>query len=887
MKKGSSGNTIYREQYSMYPWKLEQVVLRFEIADESTRVLSTLQISRNDAVSAVTEMELDGQDMELVSVKLDGRKLGDKEYSLNADKLFVHDVPADFSLDIEVLIRPQENTGLVGLYPSGDFLLTQCEAEGFRKITYFPDRPDVMTRYQVTIVADKQRYPVLLSNGNAVDSGEFDDGRHWICWDDPFDKPSYLFALVAGDLACMEDHFQTRSGRDVTLRVYVEQENIDRCEHAMESLIHAMRWDEERFGLEYDLNIYHIVATNDFNMGAMENKSLNIFNSKYVLARPDTATDFDYQGIEGVIGHEYFHNWTGNRVTCQDWFQLTLKEGLTVFRDQEFSSDMQSRVVKRIRDVRQLRSKQFPEDAGPMSHPVRPDKYIEINNFYTMTVYQKGSEIIRMYHTLLGEDGFQKGMRLYFERHDGTAVTCDDFLAAMADANDTDLKKFGRWYGQSGTPEVRARGSYDEIAKTFTLHLSQRTPPTHDQTDKQLLLIPVAVGLISRDGAELPLQLSGDDSPPGNSRLLVLEEEQQSFIFEGVSERPIPSLLREFSAPVKFEYPYSSSELAVLMTHDSDAFVRWEAAQLLAQREILGNVERLAEGSEPVMSPEIAEAYATLLADVDSDPALVAEALILPGEDYLSEQMAVVDVDGIHGARKFVKSGLANTLQEAFASLYDSMSDDGPYSKSPASMARRSLRNTCLSYLLETDSGAALAEAQLKSSDNMTDTLAALQGLVWVEAPVAEAVLQAFEERWHDDALVMDKWFSIQASIPGKRATERVRNLLDHPGFSIANPNKVRSVIGVFSMMNPTGFHIADGSGYRLIADQVIALDALNPQVAARMVCAFNPWTRYDDRRQSLMKSELERISATEGLSSDVSEIIHNALDMEKTGMRS
>jgi aminopeptidase N len=802
--------------------------------------------------------------------------LPDSGFSVNSDKLLIHGVPEICSLEIEVLIKPQENTALVGLYPSGDFLLTQCEAEGFRKITYFPDRPDVMTRYEVTIVADKQRYPVLLSNGNAVDSGEFADGRHWVCWDDPWAKPSYLFALVAGELACIEDCFKTRSGRDVTLRVYVEQENIDRCEHAMESLIHAMKWDEDRFGLEYDLDIYHIVATNDFNMGAMENKSLNIFNSKYVLARPDTATDFDYQGIEGVIGHEYFHNWTGNRVTCQDWFQLTLKEGLTVFRDQEFSSDMQSRAVKRIRDVRQLRGKQFPEDAGPMSHPIRPDKYLEINNFYTMTVYQKGAEIIRMCHTLLGEDGFQKGMRLYFERHDGMAVSCDDFLAAMADANDADLQKFGRWYGQSGTPELTARGSYDANARTFTLHLSQMTPMTHDQAEKQPLVIPVAVGLISRDGAEFPLQLSGDDSPAATSRMLVLEQAQQSFVFEDVNERPIPSLLRGFSAPVKLEYPYSTSDLAVLMAHDSDAFVRWEAAQLLAQGQILDNVERLLEGSEPVVGEELADAFAALLADVDSDPALVAEALHLPGEDYLADQMEVVDVDGIHAARKFVKSRLANTLHDAFTSRYKSMSDDGPYSKSPASMARR------LSYLLETESGAGLAEAQLKSSDNMTDTLAALQGLVWVEAPGADAALRAFEEQWRDDALVMDKWFSIQASIPGERTVERVRKLLDHPGFSIANPNKVRSVTGVFSMMNPTGFHTADGSGYRLHADQVIALDALNPQMAARMAGAFNPWTRYDEGRRSLMKSELNRIASVEGLSPDVSEIINNALNMEK-----
>ena len=887
MKKDASGTLVYRKEYAPYPWTLENVVLRFEIGDESTRVLSRFQISRNEAAGAVTDIELDGQEMDLVCVAINGRRLESKEFSSNADKLFIHNLPESFSLDIEVLIRPQENTALEGLYPSGDFLLTQCEAEGFRKITYFPDRPDVMTRFEVTVVADRQRYPVLLSNGNAVDSGEFADGRHWICWDDPFVKPSYLFALVAGNLACIEDHFQTCSGRDVTLRIYVEHENIDRCDHAMESLIHSMKWDEDRFGLEYDLDIYHIVATNNFNMGAMENKSLNIFNSKYVLARPDTATDADYQSIEGVIGHEYFHNWTGNRVTCQDWFQLTLKEGLTVFRDQEFSSDMQSRAVKRIRDVRQLRSKQFPEDAGPMSHPIRPDKYIEINNFYTMTVYQKGAEIIRMYHTLLGEDGFQKGMKLYFERHDGMAVTCDDFLAAMADANDADLEKFGRWYSQSGTPEITVSGSYDANAQTFTLGLSQKTPPTHDQEEKQPLVIPLAVGLISQEGTELVLQLSGEDSPLGTSRMLVLEEAHQNFVFEGVGAEPIPSLLREFSAPVKLEYPYSTSDLAVLMTHDSDAFVRWEATQLLAQRQILGNVRRLDEGTDPIVGPELTESYHALLTDVNSDPALVAEALTLPDEQYLAEQMDVVDVDGIHAARKFVKSGLANSLQDAFASRYASMNADGPYNKSPASMARRSLRNICLSYLLETDSGAALAKSQLESSDNMTDTLAALQGLVWTEAPEADAVLQAFEERWCDDALVMDKWFSIQASIPGERTVERVRALLDHPGFSIENPNKVRSVIGVFSMLNPTGFHTADGSGYSLHADQVIALDGLNPQMASRMAGAFNPWTRYDHRRRNLMKTELNRIAATEGLSPDVSEIINNALGMEKMSKHS
>ena len=882
MKNSTARKIVRRVEYTPYPWILDHVVLRFEIGDDTTRVLSRLHIRRNDACAPAADIDLDGQDMELISVSLDGLPLDDSGFTKTSEQLLIHDAPASCTLEIEVQIEPLKNTTLTGLYPSGDFLLTQCEAEGFRRITYFPDRPDVMSRYEVTLVADKARYPVLLSNGNSVGSGEFEGGRHWVSWDDPFAKPSYLFALVAGDLAFVEDQFTTASGRDVTLRVFVEPENLDRCDHAMESLIHSMKWDEDRFGLEYDLDIYNIVATNDFNMGAMENKSLNIFNSKYVLARPDTATDLDYQGIEGVIGHEYFHNWTGNRVTCQDWFQLTLKEGLTVFRDQEFSSDMHSRAVKRIRDVRALRSRQFPEDAGPMSHPIRPDKYIEINNFYTMTVYQKGAEIIRMYHTLLGEDGFQKGIRLYFQRHDGMAVTCDDFMAAMADANGVDLGRFGRWYGQSGTPELKVSSSYDADAKIYTLHLSQVTPSTHDQSKKQPLVIPVAMGLLSKDGHALPLRLQGEQEGTGSSRLLVLDEEQQSFVFEGVEERPIPSVLRGYSAPVKIDCPYSTAELAVLMAHDSDAFVRWDSAQLLSQREILGNVSRLVEGAEPVLAPELVDAYDALLADLDSDPGLVAEALALPGEDYLAEVMPVVDVDGIHAARKFVKSGLANALQQQFLQRYTDMCTDQVYSKDPVSMARRSLKNICLSFLLETASGEGLAEAQLAGSDNMTDTLAALQGLVWVEAPAAETALQSFEHQWRDDALVMDKWFSIQASIPGEHAVGRVKTLLDHPGFSISNPNKVRSVIGVFSMMNPTGFHTADGSGYRLHADQVIALDSLNPQMAARMTGAFNSWTRYDENRRNLMRTELKRIAAVQNLSPDVSEIVSNAIGMDK-----
>jgi aminopeptidase N len=878
MKKAAASNIVFRENYRPFAWILDQVKLRFEIGDESTRVMSELQVSRNPSASPSDDIELDGQQMSLMSVLMDGRVLVPGDYSLTADKLVIHNAPDSCALAIEVLIKPQENTALDGLYPSGEFLLTQCEAEGFRKITYFPDRPDVMTRFEVTIIADVQRYPVLLSNGNAVNSGELDDGRHWVCWDDPFAKPSYLFALVAGDLAHIEDHFVTRSGRDVTLRVYVEHENVDRCDHAMESLLKAMKWDEERFGLEYDLDIYNIVATNDFNMGAMENKSLNIFNSKYVLARPDTATDIDYKGIEGVIAHEYFHNWTGNRVTCRDWFQLTLKEGLTVFRDQEFTSDMQSRAVKRIQDVRDLRGRQFPEDAGPMSHPIRPDNYIEVNNFYTMTVYQKGASIVRMYQTLLGVKGFQKGMKLYIERHDGQAVTCDDFLAAMADANGARLQRFGRWYGQSGTPEVTISTDYDARRSRFTLHLSQRTPPTHDQQEKQALVIPFAMGLLSPAGEEYPLQLSGEDSPSGTSRLLLLEEDKQSFTFENIPHMPIPSLLRDYSAPVKLRYTWSANELAVLMAHDSDSFMRWEAAQLLAQGEILSNVKRRANGSSMDVDRGLVEAFRTLLEDTGSDPALVTEAIMLPDEDYLAEQMDIVDVDGIHAARTFVKSTLAGELCKLFQRRYVSLDNGAVYDKSPASIARRSLKNTCLSYLLETSSGEALAEAQLAASDNMTDTLAALNGLVRAGAPSAAAALSAFETRWKDDALVMDKWFAIQASRPGEKTVEVVRTLMEHPAFSITNPNKVRSLIGTFSMANPTGFHAADGSAYRFHADRVIELDSLNPQVASRMVSAFNQWKRYDQDRQALMKIELERIAAMDGLSPGVYEIISKAL---------
>jgi aminopeptidase N len=878
MREGTPRPLIRRKDYTPYPWKLQKLALDFSIGPQVTTVSSEMHFQSAVAGRGPHEISLDGQQLELVSVSLDGRELQGEDFSCDENRLKIHAAPEECVVRIAVRIRPHENTALEGLYGTGNFLLTQCEAEGFRKITYFPDRPDVMTRYTVRIEADQARYPVLLSNGNAIASGAGEDGRHWVVWEDPFHKPSYLFALVAGDLAFIEDHFVTRSGRKVLLRVYTEHRNIDKCDYAMESLVRAMRWDEDRFDLEYDLDIYNIVATDDFNMGAMENKSLNIFNSKYVLARPDTATDFDYQGIEAVIGHEYFHNWTGNRVTCRDWFQLTLKEGLTVFRDQEFSADMQSRAVKRIRDARELRNRQFPEDAGSMSHPIRPEQYSEINNFYTMTVYQKGAAIIRMYHTLLGEAGFQRGMKLYIERHDGQAVTCDDFLVAMADANDTDLDFFSRWYSQSGTPEVHVTGEYDAQQQTYHLRFRQHTPPTHDQAEKLPLLIPLAMGLLGPAGESLPLQLEGEARAVAETRVLQLDQAEQSFRFVNVPVAPVPALLRDFSAPVKLQFDYSAADLALLMQHDPDSFVRWQAAQQLGEIAILENVRRLAAGQAMQLDANLSAAFRTLLEDHDTDPALLAEALHLPAEDYLGEQMEVVDVDGIHAARQFTRRALAETHHDRLRAIYVRLNDGTAYENSAAAMARRSLRNTCLSYLAEAPGSAGLAMTQFQSCDNMTDSMAALASMVYANAPEADEALQQFEQRWADEALVMDKWFSLQATRPGSEASQRVENLRQHHAFSLTNPNRVRSLVGAFSFSNPTGFHAQDGSGYRWLADRVIELNRINPQVASRMASAYNQLRRYDAGRQALMTRELQRIAAIPGLSGDVAEIVSNAM---------
>jgi len=884
VKEGQSRTDVVRRlDYQVPAFLVDAVRLDFDIDAERTEVRGELELRRNPAHSdAEAPLYLDGEKLELLAIQLDDRELDGNEYRQTETGLTIPGVGDTARLVTRVAINPAANTELEGLYQSGDFLLTQCEAEGFRKITYYPDRPDVMAPFRVTLRADRERFPVLLSNGNRVDAGGLDDGRHYITWADPFPKPSYLFAVVAGDLACVEDRFTTRSGKDVALKFFVEHGSEHLCGHALESLNNAMRWDEQRFGLEYDLDIYHVVVTHDFNMGAMENKSLNIFNSKYVLASQETATDLDFQNIEGVIGHEYFHNWTGNRVTCRDWFQLTLKEGLTVFRDQEFSRDMQSAAVKRIEDVRALRSRQFAEDAGPMAHPVRPDAYQEINNFYTPTVYEKGAQVVRMYQTLLGRDGFRRGIDLYFQRHDGQAVTCDDFLAATADANGRGLELFCRWYGQSGTPVVHVGMQHDPAAQTCTLHVKQHTPPTADQQDKQPLHIPLALGLLDADGNDIPLRLQGEPEAAGaTTRVLELTAAEQAFTFEGIAERPLPSLLRDFSAPVKLEYDYDRADLARLMANDSDLFCRWDAAERLAVDVLLEMAAQHQSGDPVQADPAYLEACARIVGDTDLDPALAAEALTLPGEDYLAEQVSPVPVDSIHAARRIVREQLVETHGEALMQRCRELSDaQQPWAPDAGAVGRRRLKNVLLDWLAAGGDGgaAAICRRQYRDADNMTDRQSALRLLLHNGIEGATDSLADFESRFSQQPLVMDKWFALQATIPGPGTLDRVRKLMDHPAFSLSNPNKARALIGAFAAGNPTGFHAADGSGYRFVAEQVLALDALNPQVAARLAAVFNRWTRYDEQRRSLMRRELERMTAREGLSPNTSEIVRRAL---------
>ncbi|EST16390.1 aminopeptidase N [Pseudomonas putida S610] len=876
---------IHLKDYKAPEYLIDETHLTFELFEDHTLVHAQLIMRRNPAHGGgLPALVLDGQQLELVRAALDDEALQAGDYQIDASSLTVQPRAAQFTLDTTVRIHPETNTALEGLYKSGKMFCTQCEAEGFRKITYYLDRPDVMSIFTTTVIAEQHRYPVLLSNGNPVGSGPAEDGRHWATWEDPFMKPAYLFALVAGDLWCVEDTFTRQSGRDVTLRIYVEPENIDKCDHAMVSLKKSMRWDEEVYGREYDLDIFMIVAVNDFNMGAMENKGLNIFNSSCVLARAETATDAAHQRVEAVVAHEYFHNWSGNRVTCRDWFQLSLKEGFTVFRDAEFSADMNSRTVKRIEDVAYLRTHQFAEDAGPMAHPVRPDSFIEISNFYTLTVYEKGSEVVRMVRTLLGAEGFRQGSDLYFERHDGQAVTTDDFIKAMEDANGVDLTQFKRWYSQAGTPRLEVSDAYDEAARTYSLTFRQSCPLTPDKAEKLPFVIPVELGLLDAQGNDLPLQLAGESSAVGSTRVLSVTEAEQTFVFQGIQARPLPSLLRGFSAPVKLSFPYDRDQLMFLMQHDSDGFNRWEAGQQLAVQVLQELIDQHQRGQALQLDPRLVRALDTVLGDTSLDAAMVAEMLSLPGEGYLTEISQVADVDAIHAAREFARRQIAEHLFEPLWARYQAnraVSRNTAYVASAEHFARRSLQNIALSYLMLSAKPQVLEATleQFEQCDNMTERLTALAVLVNspFEAERAKA-LDSFAEHFKDNPLVMDQWFSVQAAsiLPGGLA--RVKALMQHPAFTLKNPNKVRALVGAFAGQNLVNFHAADGSGYRFLADLVIELNALNPQIASRQLAPLTRWRKYDAARQALMKGELERILAAGELSSDVYEVVSKSL---------
>ncbi|PJY97555.1 aminopeptidase N [Pseudomonas donghuensis] len=876
---------IYLKDYQAPEYLIDETHLTFELFEDHSLVHAQLVMRRNPARGAgLPPLVLDGQQLELLSVALDDQALAAGDYQLDDSHLTVQPKAATFTLDTSVKIHPESNTALEGLYKSGSMFCTQCEAEGFRKITYYLDRPDVMSAFTTTVIAEQHRYPVLLSNGNPVGSGPQDDGRHWATWEDPFMKPAYLFALVAGDLWCVEDKFTRQSGRDVTLRIYVEPENIDKCQHAMTSLKKSMRWDEEVYGREYDLDIFMIVAVNDFNMGAMENKGLNIFNSSCVLARAETATDAAHQRVEAVVAHEYFHNWSGNRVTCRDWFQLSLKEGFTVFRDSEFSADMNSRTVKRIEDVAYLRTHQFAEDAGPMAHAVRPDSFIEISNFYTLTVYEKGSEVVRMVRTLLGAEGFRKGSDLYFERHDGQAVTCDDFIKAMEDANGVDLSQFKRWYSQAGTPRLAVSEAYDSAAQTYSLTFRQSCPATPDKVEKKPFVIPVELGLLDAQGNDIALRLQGEAAAVGTSRVLSVTEAEQTFTFEGVAAKPLPSLLRGFSAPVKLSFPYDRDQLMFLMQHDSDGFNRWEAGQQLSVQVLQELIAQHQQGAKLVLDQRLVTALGTVLANEQLDQAMVAEMLSLPSEAYLTEISEVADVDAIHAAREFARKQIAEQLFEALNARYQAnrgVSRGTEYLAEAEHFARRSLQNIVLSYLMLSAKPEVLAATleQFDACDNMTERLTALAVLVNspFEAERAKA-LESFAEHFKDNPLVMDQWFSVQAAstLPGGLA--RVKALMQHPAFTMKNPNKVRALVGAFAGQNLVNFHAGDGSGYRFLADLVIELNALNPQIASRQLAPLTRWRKYDSARQALMKGELERILASGSLSSDVYEVVSKSL---------
>ncbi|MBB6305975.1 aminopeptidase N [Xanthobacter tagetidis] len=857
-------------------WLVDQVDLDFALHPTQTRVTARLALRRNPKGTPGAPVILDGDGLTLVRLAIDGAPLAGTSFEASPERLVLRHPPADaFTLEIETLVDPTANTQLMGLYRTSNNYCTQCEPEGFRRITYFPDRPDVLAVYTTRIEAEAAEAPVLLGNGNLVSSGPvLGTSRHFAVWHDPWPKPSYLFALVGGKLARVADSFTTASGRQVELGIYVEEGKETRAGYAMDALKRSMRWDETAFGREYDLDVFNIVAVSDFNMGAMENKGLNVFNDKYVLASPQTATDADYSGIEGVIAHEYFHNWTGNRITCRDWFQLCLKEGLTVFRDQEFSSDQRSRPVKRISDVRMLKAAQFTEDSGPLAHPVRPETYREINNFYTATVYEKGSEVVRMLKTLLGEEGFRKGMDLYFARHDGEAATIEDFLAAFADATGRDLTQFALWYAQSGTPTLEVKGAFDAAAGTYRLDVKQSVPPTPGQSEKKPMVIPLALGLVGPDGADLPLTLG---NTPVERGVVEVTEREQSFLFTGLDAKPVPSLNRGFSAPVNVKSDLTPEDRVFLAAHDRDPFNRFDALQGLA----LGLLAKAARGKVAEGEAALIDAARRLLTDAALDPAFKAQALALPGESEIARELGGdVDPDGVFAARKALRLRLGAALAGPLVETYAALGTDAPFAPDAASAGRRALRNLALDYLAAAGSaeGIARAEAQFAAADNMTDRMAALAVLAQHDRPERGAALDAFYARFESDALVIDKWFTLQAQIPEAGTLERVKALMLHPAFSMGNPNRVRALVGAFAATNPTQFNRADGAGHAFLADVVLSLDARNPQVASRLLSAFKTWRQLEPGRRGHAEAALRRVADTPGLSPDVADIATRSL---------
>ncbi len=867
------------KDYAPPAYLVEEADLDVVLDPTATRIRSKLRLRPNPKVSTGgLPLTLDGEGLTLESIALDGAPLSPDAYELDEKSLTILAVPGQpFNLDLVTICNPEANTALSGLYRSRGTYCTQCEPEGFRRITYFLDRPDVLSVFTVRIEAPRRGTPVLLANGNPIAAGEVPGtDRHFAVWHDPFPKPSYLFALVGGDLAHIADGFTTQSGRDVELGIYVERGKEDRCAWAMESLKRAMRFDEERFGREYDLDVFNIVAVADFNMGAMENKGLNIFNDKLILARPDTASDADYGAIEAVIAHEYFHNWTGDRVTCRDWFQLCLKEGLTVFRDQEFTTALRSGPVKRILDVRMLKTHQFPEDAGPLAHPVRPASYIEINNFYTATVYEKGAELCRMLQTLLGRDTFRRGLDLYFERHDGQAVTVEDFVDAMADASDRDLSQFMLWYTQAGTPELACSLDYDARSKTARLAVSQVMPATPGQTKKEPMLIPLKVGLLGPNGDDLPLVLDDGTVPPDG--LLEIGDREQVFRFRDIPAQPIPSLLRDFSAPVRLTANLELAQIEFLMLHDSDPFNRWQAAQsyattLLTAAARTGNVADLADGKEP---RHLAETLAAGAAADTLPAAYRAELLKLPSESDIARELGRdVDTDAVRTAREALRTTIGRRMRETLSELYDRSATPGPYSPDPQSTGKRALRGAVLDLLLATKESAEIDRAvrHYRQASNMTDAITALALLAEIDSEASEEALAHFYARWQDEPLVLDKWFAVQARAARPSSVETVRALLAHPKFSLKNPNRVRALLGTFVHGNPTGFNHADGEGYALLADTALEIDRFNPHVAARLLGAFESWRILEPLRRARAKETLERLARQE-LSTDSYEIV-------------